>query len=200
MEHINKISQYSNNNLSNNILLEYAITNIQNYAVGNNSGGNIVEILANMSYSFTKEGIDNRFITKVINKMFLVIPFANEWLITHISNFFEIILVYHSELINEYIISVNKYADVINKDYSSLLYKAVILSSLNNDLDMDNILNKIMYPWRSYFEASNCCLYSNDKFKALRYINKAIEECPKALYMEYTKRKKQILRINVNLL
>lgn len=200
MEHIDKISQYNNNNLSNNILLEYAIVNIQNYAVGNTSGENIVEILAYMDYYFTKENIDKNFIMKVINKIFIVVPFSNQWLITHISNFFEIILINHSSIINYYILAVDKYSDVIDKDYSAILYKAVILSALKNDLNMDIILNKIKYPWRSYFEAANCSLYSNNKLKALRYINKAINKCPKDLSLEYSKRKKQILKINAHLL
>lgn len=194
LKYLDHIIEYHDIDFACKILEEYTLSCVYKNEIDINS--NFIHALGNLSFIYSKKEINKRRAENFIKEIFNIISTENEYITTHLSNFFEHIMIFNPSLIYYYLNELNNIF-VKNEDNAAILYKAVILSSLKNKFNLNNVFSLIKYPWRSYFELSNYHLYYNNHYEALKYIDKAIKSCPVILKTQYTKRQKYILMQNL---
>lgn len=158
---------------------------------GEKDEGQVPNILGDLAFNYAFMSFNENSIYKFIERLILIHPFLNDYLILHVSNFCEIVLVYYPKLITPYI---DLLKTISNKDIHkcSLLYKSIVLSALRHNYDIEDIINNIPYKWCCYYEISNYYLYLNDFDKAMKYIIEAIRTCPNEVKNKYVSKQKFI--------
>lgn len=167
------------------ILENYTLSYIENYANGYNNGEEIVIILGQLAFLYKKDEIVSEKVIKFIDKIFNKLYYINHYLARHISNFIEIVSSKDVRIIESYILQVEKYNRYIEKDNVSILYKGCILPLLRKKMPVGEFVEKFKYPWRSYYELSHYYYHYDNGIASLKYIIKAIKTCPKDLLREY---------------
>ncbi|MFA9397237.1 MAG: hypothetical protein ACERKV_03110 [Clostridiaceae bacterium] len=192
-KYINHIIEHYDPKFASDILENYTISYINDFCSGKNIGQHLSEIFGNLAFLYSIKDVENENKISFVDRFFNATYSINSFLARHISDFFEIILSNDKELVNFYLDKLNSEDNTLFNDDRAILYKAVICPALNNELEIEEILKKIEYPWRSYYEMSSYFYYYNDNVAALKYIKQAIDCCPLSLKKEYLNKKKRII-------
>lgn len=174
-------------------LEETTIRYIYGFINEQNRGEDICHYFGELSFIYSKNEIQSINVETFLIQIFKTEIYLSKYFCNHFKNFMEIVLIYKPEIISFYLDMIRNIEFIREQDNISIMESAVILPCYKNKIGIDKILTEIMFPWRSYYELSNCFLYYNKFLEALRYILKAIASCPKELKNEYKRKSKNIL-------
>lgn len=179
-------------NFSSSLLQNYILGALKEFYQGTNKGESLPSALGELAFLYSKESINTDRITEFIEDMLNLITDSSQYIIEHIANFMDIVLVHNPQIINFYLYKLKKNKKV-KDDNAAMLYSSVIYSALEHKVDLKDTFRHIEYPWRSYFKLANYYFYYKDNTSALNYIIKAVKTCPLELKCEYIKRRDYIV-------
>lgn len=158
-----------------------------------NDASKLPKLLGELAVLYSDKSINKSNIKNFITKLIKDINHVNEFVITHIKNFFDIVIVNQPDLIFNYLDKINEELHDLSEDNISILSSAVVRGAMKLKLNINNLMLCIDYPWRSYCEISKYYWHFDNKDKALEYILKALKTCPQKLKDEYRFRRDSII-------
>ena len=192
LKYLKHAAECEDTNFSSSLLQNYILGSLKGFYEGKNKGESIPSALGELAFLYSKEDINTQRITEFIEDVFSILSNTNQYIIGHIANFMDIVLVHNPQIINFYLHKLKK-NDKVKGDSAAILYSSVIYSALEHKVDLRSTLSHIEYPWRSYFKLANYYLYYNDNTSALNYIIRAVKTCPVELKNEYTRKRDYII-------
>jgi len=192
LRYLKHTAECEDTNFSSGLLQKYVLGVLKEFYDGKNKGESLPSALGELSFLYSKKDINTQRITEFIEEVFGMLSNSNRYIIEHIANFMDIVLVHNPQIINFYLYKL-KETNNINGDNAALLYSSVIYSALEHKVNLIDTLKHMEYPWRSYFKLANYYLYYNDNTTALNYIIRAVKTCPLELKGEYTKKRDYII-------
>jgi len=192
LKYLKRAAESEDTNFSSNLLQNYILRFLKEVHQGKNKGESLPSALGELAFLYSKEGMDTQRITEFIEELINMLSDSNQYIIEHIANFMDIVLVHNPQIIKFYLHKL-KENHRINGDNAAMLYSSVIYSVLENKVDLGITLRNIEYPWRTYFKLANYYLYYNDNTSALNYIIRAVKTCPIELKNEYIRKRDCII-------
>lgn len=193
-EFIDKMLDLYGVSKSVDILENYVVKTIKNYIDKKDSEENLVEFLGTLSFLYSKKQINSKRVEEFIRKISEFFPYSSNKLINHISNFMEMVFLYHKDLGNAYLDIMFNLSNVMEKDNMAILYRAFALPCYKNYMDHEYIESNIIYAWRYDYQMASFNYIYKEYFSAFRYINNALISCPDFLKNTYLQMKNDICK------
>lgn len=179
--------------MSEKILSDEILKYIGDYYECRNSCEDLPQLMGRLALSYTKKAVPKEDIMNFLKQLARKIIVINCYWAERISNFMEIVMVHRMELMQEYVELVEDFKERADFDSMSILYRAVVIPCFRNRLDVNKVVRKFRYPWRSYELMACYNSYYNRNIQAIHCICKAVKTCPRELKEEYLEKKAHLL-------
>jgi hypothetical protein len=180
---------------------EFAGSILENYILKCIKSNNNIEknkkmlpkLFGELAFIYSDSKITKNRIKNFFKDLTEILPYSDPFIVEHVSNFADIVLVYKPELLFYYLDRINENYDDTNEDNLSILSRSVIRGAMRLKVNISTVFLCIKHPWRSYYALSSYYSYFNDNNSALDCIIKAVETCPDVLIDMFRKKRENIL-------